>query len=152
MVFVFSMLLQGCSSTSESSSQTESSELIFSLREPFNIKINQTAFIENENLQITFHNVSEDSRCPIGVECRWAGRALLGFEVLKNGKTVGSFLSGIGSRQLIPLDVERYGVEVRALQPYPVHGEQILQSEYLATFYVFKNGKQENGEWEPWWD
>src|SRR6185369_440519 len=43
------------------------------LGQEFNLKIGQKARIKGEGLAISFGSVAEDSRCPEGVDCIWAG-------------------------------------------------------------------------------
>ncbi|MFC1920637.1 hypothetical protein ACFLYQ_02800 [Chloroflexota bacterium] len=45
------------------------------LGDEFQLKIGESAAIQGENLNITFLEVLEDSRCPKNVTCIWAGRA-----------------------------------------------------------------------------
>lgn len=42
--------------------------------------------IEVEDLEFKFVAVESDSRCPKGVQCIWAGEAVVLIDVLKNGK------------------------------------------------------------------
>ncbi len=58
---------------------------------PFELKINQAALIESENVEIKFLRVLEDSRCPTNVNCAWSGQIVADVSVSKNGKPVGTF-------------------------------------------------------------
>ncbi len=44
------------------------------LNSPIKLHVNESAFIESENLQITLNRI-DDSRCPSDVTCIWAGEA-----------------------------------------------------------------------------
>lgn len=66
------------------------------------------------DLAVRFAGVSEDSRCPEGVTCVWAGRAVVQVEV------------GAGEAPTVPLEVGGESREIRglvltaeALDPYP---------------------------------
>lgn len=58
---------------------------------PFDLKINQSALIESENIEVKFLRVLEDSRCPTNVNCVWSGQLIAEVAVTKNGKPVGTF-------------------------------------------------------------
>ncbi len=51
------------------------------------IKVPQGEAVVLNNITIKFIEVVEDSRCPKGVDCMWAGRAVVKVEVSQNGKT-----------------------------------------------------------------
>lgn len=51
------------------------------------VKIPIGKAIELKGVSIKFLEVVEDSRCPTGVECIWAGRAIVKTAVTSNGKT-----------------------------------------------------------------
>lgn len=42
----------------------------------------ENKFLEEYQMNITFKGISEDSRCPEGVNCIWAGAALAQVEVM----------------------------------------------------------------------
>ncbi len=45
------------------------------------VKIGEAKTLKNENFTVKFIKVLEDSRCPKGMECIWAGRASIEIEV-----------------------------------------------------------------------
>ena len=51
------------------------------------IKISQGETVVIKGVSIKFVEVVEDSRCPTGVDCIWAGRAKVKTSVTVNGKT-----------------------------------------------------------------
>jgi hypothetical protein len=46
------------------------------LNEELSLSLGQRTSVEGENLEVKFVEVVEDSRCPRGVTCIWAGRLL----------------------------------------------------------------------------
>ena len=44
-------------------------EVPANLDEPFQLQVGQVAIFETEPLEIEFVGVTEDSRCPIGLDC-----------------------------------------------------------------------------------
>lgn len=51
------------------------------------IKVPKGETVELKGVSIKFLEIVEDSRCPKGVECIWAGRAKVKVEVTSNGKS-----------------------------------------------------------------
>ncbi|MBB6680024.1 hypothetical protein H4O20_01025 [Aequorivita sp. 609] len=51
------------------------------------VKIPEGETVVLKGVSVKFLEVIEDSRCPEGVNCMWAGRAIVKAEVTSNGKT-----------------------------------------------------------------
>ena len=72
------------------------------------------------DLYITFSEVIEDSRCPTGVECIWAGKAKVKIEVSDDGMTVDhQFLTFGDTSENIIFQMNGYRVKGMTLSPYP---------------------------------
>ncbi len=108
-----------------------------SLNREFALKVGQSALIRPGGMKITFESVLEDSRCPEGVNCIWAGNARI---------TVG--LSGAGGRPTpleLNTDVEPrqqsyldYEVKLMGLSPRPKEGRSVDKNSYTVTLLVKK--------------
>lgn len=105
--------------------------------EEFFIEPGHRAEIRESGLEITFNKVVEDSRCPKGVECVWAG----------NGKVeVTIHFPGSEDRvqelntNLDPKEIEAgvYRIQLLELQPYPVENQEILSEQYRIKLVVKK--------------
>ena len=59
------------------------------LEEPYQLRLGETAFIQQENLKITFISILEDSRCPEGVRCEWRGIIKIRLRVFKGDDCIG---------------------------------------------------------------
>jgi hypothetical protein len=100
--------------------------------EPFQLKINQTAYLASENLTIRFLDVPGDSRCPSDVVCVWAGEVTASVEVERNGYR---FQKNITERSPIIFGgVNGYSITLVGMQPYPKSDSTIPKSQYIATF------------------
>ena len=111
------------------------------LNNSFQLKINQIAFIESENLKIKFLNVTEDSRCPSDVLCFWAGQATVALNILQNGKNLGDFNLTIRAGQYDDLAVKnfaKYSIKLTKIDPYPEHPQEIEISNYIVKLIVSK--------------
>ena len=63
----------------------------------------------------TFLDVVEDSRCPIGVQCIQAGRAVVRVAVLRNGQSVTETLTVDGNSVM----TDQGELRIEQLEPYP---------------------------------
>ena len=57
----------------------------------FELKVNQEAVINSENIRIKFLEILEDSRCPRDVQCIWAGQIKILINIMKNNQDMGNF-------------------------------------------------------------
>ncbi len=54
------------------------------INEPVSLPVGKSCVIAAENLQLTFLRVVEDSRCPKGAQCIWAGQAIIALSIKKD--------------------------------------------------------------------
>ena len=106
-----------------------------SLYQDVKLKVGQQAFIKGENLTITFVNVVEDSRCPIGLECFWEGNGKIVLDVKKSDSPPASLSlnTSLEPRRSAYLN---YLITFKALDPYPHRDTRINERDYLATVIV----------------
>jgi hypothetical protein len=108
------------------------------LGEEFSIKTGQEVVLKEEKLRIMFRSVSQDSRCPTGVVCGWAGNGEVLLQVVrKNKRQVVTKLNTL----LEPKEIAYKGFKIRlvALNPYPKVDEPIEQKDYEATLIVTRD-------------
>jgi hypothetical protein len=55
------------------------------LGQSFTLGLGQPVTVSGPGLTVTFAALVEDSRCPIGSQCIWAGRAVISLTVAKAG-------------------------------------------------------------------
>lgn len=106
-----------------------------SLDAPFVLRAGERAIVAGEGLTVSFQGVPTDSRCPTGVQCVWAGNAVVRAVLSRDGKAFGAELNTtLEPRSVGYLD---YDVALVSLVPAPVNeGGAIPQSQYRATFMV----------------
>lgn len=107
------------------------------LGQQFELRVGGQATIAGENLTVSFQGVPSDSRCPTGVQCVWAGNAVVQVVLSQGGKAAGLELN----TNLDPKTGSylNYEIELVGLAPYPTaKGGAISQSQYRATFVVRK--------------
>jgi len=107
------------------------------LGKEFDLQYSEIAVIGNENLYITFKDVLEDPRCPIGYRCFWAGN---GAVLLKIEKSNYDVLIDTINTTLDPqnLQYHDYNIILKNLKPYPVADSLINNKDYIITLLVEK--------------
>lgn len=114
-------------------------QIIPDLDVPFQLKINQVAFIKSENIKIIFINVTEDSRCPSDVECIWEGQVTIVINIFLNNQFIGEFdLTSRGVDGLVIKEFDGYSISLIKVEPYPISTQIIELSDYIVTFIVSK--------------
>lgn len=109
-----------------------------SLGQEFKLKVGERVIIKEAGLNITFSAVAEDSRCPTGVNCIWAGNGRIVVKVSKGRKKADVQLNtGIEPKEGRFHD---YAVKLVELNPYP-HKDSIpiKRGGYVATLVVNKS-------------
>ncbi len=107
------------------------------LEQEFKLKVGECAKAVNEGLNVEFHSIAEDSRCPKGVTCIWAGNAKVLLKVKKDaGKPADVELNtNINPKTSRYLE---YELRLKELKPYPESGATIKPSDYEVTLTVHK--------------
>ena len=105
--------------------------------ESVKIQINKEKKLVQSKLTIKFLELVEDSRCPTGVQCIWAG----------NGKIKVSVKRGTAAAKVFEMDTNGpnntishggYKVTLKDLTPHPAENIRINRNGYVATFSVTK--------------
>jgi hypothetical protein len=120
-----------------SSCVATSGDISASLGQEFTLPLGQKVFIESENLLIKFDEVTEDSRCPRGTECVWAGEAGCGLFIEYCGSPAEMVLIQPGGDVSATDYFIMYKI-VFKLEPYPEEGKQIIDSDYKLIMTVTK--------------
>lgn len=108
------------------------------------IKIPLGETIQIENHTITFKEVLEDSRCPIGVNCVWAGRAKISVEISneKNEVIEKNLIFGEArqgeSNDMVLFNENGNQVIGLKLNPHPNSNESAEDRSYVLLVYLEK--------------
>lgn len=105
------------------------------LDQEFEIKIGQQVSIKREGLRVSFSYVAEDSRCPEGVTCVWAGngKVVLKLSKVRRRASVMRLNTTTDPKQD---DYRGYEVKLVSLNPYPKKDMPIKKKDYVATLVV----------------
>ncbi len=109
------------------------------LRREFKVKPGQQVSVKGTKLRIKFVVVENDSRCPIGVTCVWAGNAAVKFKVSngKDSKTVTLNTSSVSSFSN-EVEYRGYKISLVTLSPYPQNNRRVPPRGHTATLLVTK--------------
>lgn len=115
----------------------------FSLNNDFTLKYGASAQSkEDPDFTIRFDQVSNDSRCPVNVECIVAGQADVQLTLKKGAETeeaVLTYFPGGGNRENSNTTVfNGYTVKVTAVEPEKKADSQIKPEDYKVKLIVTK--------------
>lgn len=103
-------------------------------RERQKVQINKQKKFSRSNLTIKFVSLIEDSRCPEGTNCVWAGNAKIKIEVSKGrAKETFEINTNLGPKGAT---YNGYAIELISLTPVPKENIRINRNGYVATFVV----------------
>ncbi len=130
-----SILLLGCVLLAACTSGTAIEPTI---DESFVLAQGKTAVIAARNMEITFVDVPEDSRCPEDAVCVWAGNALVQLEVVRDGVELAIGLNTTEGTKSAPVadDLE---LALEGLGPMPTTPGPIDKRDYRATLRLRSN-------------
>lgn len=123
------------SSTATTSGATTASTTSSVGEKTVTLKLNEIASIGNKTVKVTA--VTEDSRCPLDVQCFWAGRVRV---LVSLGKGIGA--NDVPSAEMEPgqtKDVGDLRITVLSVYPHPVSTRKIADGEYRFTLKLIKN-------------
>ena len=122
--------------TTSSCSGLDKSEAL--LGEEFSLSIGQNVFVTGENLTVKLEDVIEDSRCPRGATCIWAGRVSCVIELTHAGSSYRMVLTEPGlTNEYSTERYERYALAFH-VTPYPEASEKIPKNAYRLHLIISK--------------
>ena len=127
---VFGLLLAGC--------PTKITVISASLGQEISLAAGQTVDISDEDMTVKFIEITEDSRCPEGATCIWAGQASASVELIKDNITSRMILTETsGSIGFSQSDFAQYILEFH-ISPYPKVDKPIDKANYRLLLKVEK--------------
>jgi hypothetical protein len=104
------------------------------------IKRGKEVKVEGEDLKIAFVSVTDDSRCPEGATCVWAGNGRIHLTA-RNAKGECVEFDLNTTLQPVEYDFGKYRIKLASLSPYPSIKHHPKPDEYVATLVVTKTEK-----------
>ena len=101
----------------------------------FNLAVGKTATLSGSDYRITFNRVTDDSRCPVDVQCVWAGDARIELTVSRN--TVPSDTRSVSlTSPNNEITVGDLRIRFVSLAPTPRQSEPPASRAYVARLLV----------------
>ncbi|HEX6981579.1 MAG TPA: hypothetical protein VF181_02355 [Balneolaceae bacterium] len=113
--------------------QSTHSPITPKLGEEIKVGLNQQVTFPDEGFSIQFNDLLEDSRCPKGVTCVWAGNAKVAIQFNKQIVSLNTFTDY--PKQAT---VSGYTIQLVSVSPYPIYEQKIQEKEYIVTLIVIK--------------
>ena len=101
------------------------------------VLVHQEKTVPGAGFKIKFVEMVEDSRCPEGTNCVWAGNAKLKIEVRK-GRGAAKTYEINSTTQPTLVEYAGYQIKLTGLTPHPAVNVRINPDKYTATFAVTK--------------
>ncbi|MBK1897474.1 hypothetical protein [Chryseobacterium paridis] len=156
ILFSVGMLaLTNCNAQKETRSSTQSTGTASTKEKTMNKEGNIIYFTEGENkflkeyqMNVTFNKISEDSRCPEGVNCIWAGVAVANVTVM--GTTTRPVTLTLattdneGRNYSTSAEFNGYTISLKEVTPFPTSkdGTQGLAGKYKIGIAIQKTGEK----------
>lgn len=120
---LLAVLIVGCDSSTTSPTAVN-------LGKRFQLGYGQSATLSQTGLTVTFKSLGEDSRCPEGCCCIWAGNARVIISVAGMDTSLNSYLE---PKEISYLE---YRIKLLAVQPYPKLNEHINSQSYNIILII----------------
>ena len=115
----------------------EESKTKVKLNQPFEMTIGQTVVATGQDLEIKFEDITEDSRCPKGVVCIWAGQVSVLVEMTAKDGQETLTLTEPGPSGLNISTYRQYRISYQ-ISPYPEAGRAISKGDYKLQLTIKK--------------
>lgn len=101
------------------------------------IQIHTEKTVPRAGFKIKFVEMVEDSRCPDGTNCIWAGNAKVKIEI-RQGRRASKSYEINSTTQPTVVNYAGYDIKLAGLTPRPAANIRINPDKYMATFEVTK--------------
>ena len=111
------------------------------LNSPFELRLNQPAIINSEQIEIRFLRVTEDSRCPSESFCKWEGQVTIELEILWNNQFLEHFSLTLRKdhKELALRESNGYIIELQKVEPYPSLTQEVENLNYVIALVIQKS-------------
>ena len=139
LLSVAAAMLLGCLGGVYEQPQGGGDRVSVRLGQEFKLRVGQRAAVKGERLKVRFASVANDSRCPEGVTCVWAGNAEVLVEAEAGG---GPTVLGLNTHGGADYPKEgrhrQYSIGLVALDPRPGRNGGVKAADYVATLVIRK--------------
>lgn len=103
------------------------------LGEEFELGYGKQVSLNNRELSIKFEELLEDSRCPEGVACVWAGNAEVALQINDQEATLNTYLEPKET------NISSYHIALISVSPYPIFTMAFQKEDYIVRLVVTEN-------------
>jgi hypothetical protein len=103
----------------------------------FDLKTGGEALVKETGFRLKFDGLVDDSRCPEGVDCIWAGNGKITLTVRK-GTSKSIMFELNTTTEPKSFTYQGYEITLVRLAPYPKKDVKIKKGAYVATLVVKK--------------
>jgi hypothetical protein len=103
---------------------------------PIELRVGDTRPVPGTTLSVTFVRVVNDSRCPRGVTCLWAGDASVELRVTPADGPSATVQLHVNQQEANRATVHGLRWQLERLEPYPEADRPIETGEYCAVLIV----------------
>lgn len=130
-----------CGWVSQSSFMVNHSSEHFSaaqLKSPFELRVDQSAIINSEQIEIRFLRVTEDSRCPSESLCKWEGQVTIELGILRNNQFLDHLSLTLREehKELALRESNGYIIELQKVEPYPSLTQEVENLNYVIVIVI----------------
>ena len=99
------------------------------------LAVGQSVTARGTDIKLTLEDVAEDSRCPTGTTCIWAGDAVVNIAITAGNKAPTKYTLHTNSPTR---DAEYDGTKISLVTvlPYPLADKQTRREEYRVTLSI----------------
>ena len=108
------------------------------LNQELKMRVGEDVVFKDEDLELRFLSVVEDSRCPKGEQCITEGNGKIELQLKKSQKQPVTVELNT-SRGTQKANYDGYEVMLVGLEPYPKMGGSIKPADYVAIVLVSRN-------------
>lgn len=104
---------------------------------PLQVRVGKQKKFSRSKVSVKFVSLVEDSRCPEGVNCVWAGNARITVQITEPGGAGETFdmNTNLGAKGAT---FAGYAVNLTSLTPTPKENVRINKNGYTATFSIVR--------------
>ncbi len=135
--FFTALVLFYCSISAGCMVSKEAGNMVVGEAEVFLLPLGKTAKVKEKNVELTFTEVQEDSRCPLNTNCIWEGQVKIRIALKQPDKTTPVVFVRKG-QETQPLIQKVDGIEVKVLEitPYPEEGKPLKKEQYTLKLLI----------------
>jgi hypothetical protein len=105
-------------------------------KETFTLGVGKQKTSKKSKLKIKFLEVTEDSRCPTGVNCIWAGNAKVKVQISNAYRSeIFEINTDLDSKRAV---FDGWSIRIDNLTPYPHSDKTLDPKSYKVTFGILR--------------